>query len=104
MAWGASRYGVEHARHFRRRLAPEVVLSRSLGFAAAHELGHFMLASKSHAPSGLMQAEYWRPTELTTRHAGLDADSRQRLQVRLSAGSRCRVAATVVELAPLAAR
>jgi hypothetical protein len=96
MTWGAAQHGVEHARHFRRTLAPEALLSRALGFAAAHELGHFMLASKSHASAGLMQASYWRPNELTLRYATLDADSRERLQVRLAAGSRCRVAADLV--------
>jgi hypothetical protein len=31
------------------------LLSRALGRALAHELGHYLLASKSHAPRGLMQ-------------------------------------------------
>jgi hypothetical protein len=103
-AWGATRYGIERAKHFRRAIAPEAVLSRALGFAAAHELGHFMLASKSHAPSGLMQAAYFRPTELSVRNAGLDAESRRRLQARLAAGSKCRVAVNAFELVPLADR
>lgn len=104
MAWGAVRHGIERAKHFRRVLAPEALLSRGLGFAAAHELGHFMLASKSHAPSGLMQAAYWRPTELAIRNAGLDAGSRERLRIRLAAGSSCRVAASAVPPMPLAGR
>lgn len=34
----------------------ELLLSRALGRALAHELGHYLLASKVHARSGLMKA------------------------------------------------
>jgi hypothetical protein len=33
-------------------------LARALGRAAAHEIGHYLLASKTHAPSGLMRAQF----------------------------------------------
>ena len=36
---------------------------RLLGLAIAHEIGHVLLNSNSHAPSGLMRAE-WSRTEL----------------------------------------
>jgi len=37
-------------------LEREIRLSRAMGRALAHELGHYLLASKSHTASGLMQA------------------------------------------------
>ncbi len=36
---------------------------RLLGLAIAHEIGHVLLNSNSHAPSGLMRAD-WSRTEL----------------------------------------
>ncbi len=40
----------------RPRLIRELVLGRVLGRAVAHEVGHFLLGSREHAPSGLMRA------------------------------------------------
>jgi hypothetical protein len=34
----------------------EMLLARALGRALAHELGHYLLASKAHTPRGLMKA------------------------------------------------
>jgi hypothetical protein len=66
------------------------LVERTLGFAAAHELGHFVLASKSHTSSGVMQDVYRRPGDLNKPSAWqLDADSRERLQRRLTARERC---------------
>jgi hypothetical protein len=36
----------------------ETYLSRAMGRVLAHELGHYLLASKSHTPSGLMRAAH----------------------------------------------
>ena len=36
----------------------EALVPRGLGRALAHELGHFLLASKHHTPSGLMRAQH----------------------------------------------
>ena len=33
----------------------ELLVARALGRALAHELGHFLMASKNHSPSGLMK-------------------------------------------------
>jgi hypothetical protein len=33
----------------------ELLVARGLGRALAHELGHFLMASKDHSPSGLMK-------------------------------------------------
>ena len=37
------------------RLERELYLARAMGRALAHELGHYLLASKAHTPRGLMQ-------------------------------------------------
>jgi len=34
----------------------DLLLSRALGRALAHELGHYLLNSRAHAPNGLMRA------------------------------------------------
>ena len=41
---------------------------RVLGLAIAHEIGHVLLNSNSHAPSGLMRAD-WSRTELRRKDA-----------------------------------
>ena len=41
---------------------------RVLGLAIAHEIGHVLLNSSSHAPSGLMRAD-WSRTELRRKDA-----------------------------------
>jgi hypothetical protein len=45
--------GVSHAMTILER---EIHLSRAMGRALAHELGHYLLASKAHTPGGLMKA------------------------------------------------
>jgi len=42
----------------RSRLIRDRVLGRVLGRAVAHEVGHFLLGSREHAPSGLMRASH----------------------------------------------
>jgi hypothetical protein len=42
----------------RPRLIRELVLGRVLGRAVAHEVGHFLLGSREHAPSGLMRGSH----------------------------------------------
>lgn len=63
----------------------EILLGRAMGRALAHELGHFLLASKVHTPRGLLKA--WRTTaELFTPERGgfkIDAAQRQQIAVRL---------------------
>jgi hypothetical protein len=41
-----------------RPLQRETLVARGLGRALAHELGHFLLSSKRHTPSGLMRAQH----------------------------------------------
>jgi hypothetical protein len=80
-----------HQLFTRLRLrAPIHRTARALAMAAAHEVGHFLLASKEHAPSGLMQATHRHPDRLTDADLRLDGASRRRLQARLDAAARCR--------------
>ena len=65
-------------------------MQRVLGYAAAHELGHFVLASKTHASSGLMKARVTRDDPHDPRALRLDKDSRRRLGDRLAASAACR--------------
>jgi hypothetical protein len=44
---------LEHPRFLRERL-----IGRVLGRAVAHEVGHYLFASASHAPGGLMRARH----------------------------------------------
>lgn len=67
---------VDWARLFRTRLlrTPATTIGgslvdrdlvhRVLGYAAAHEAGHFILETKSHADSGVMQATYRHPEKM----------------------------------------
>jgi len=42
--------------HEKSTVWQEYLLSRALGRALAHELGHYLLKSRAHAPQGLMRA------------------------------------------------
>jgi hypothetical protein len=67
-----------------RRDDPDLV-HRILGNAAAHELGHFVLATKTHARAGVMQATYPEPeTMWDTKTSQLDRGSAALLKQRLS--------------------
>jgi hypothetical protein len=65
------------------RLEHDVLIARALGRALAHELGHYLLASKAHTPSGLMQA---------TRSA-MDFFGPYRAHYEITAAQRSQVAA-----------
>ncbi len=63
----------------------ETLLARAMGRALAHELGHYLLASKAHSERGLMKAaltavELFRPDSATLR---LDASQRRAVVARL---------------------
>jgi hypothetical protein len=64
----------------------ETLLGRAMGRALAHEIGHYLLASKVHTPKGLMQARH-TAAELFSqprRHFQLEADQRQLIAARLN--------------------
>ena len=59
----------------------EILLGRAMGRALAHELGHYLLASKVHTPRGLLKA--WRTTAelFTPERAAFRIDAAQRQQI-----------------------
>jgi hypothetical protein len=60
------------------------LLARALGRAAAHELGHYLLASRQHASHGLMRAQF-RGDELLAENAAafrLGPVERRKLEAR----------------------
>jgi hypothetical protein len=63
------------------------VLARVLGRALAHEIGHFLLRSKSHSRAGLMRAEHIGTDLMAPDNRGfaLSADEVRRLRSNLPA-------------------
>jgi hypothetical protein len=63
------------------------LLPQALGRALAHELGHYLLARREHAPSGVMRAAF-RPEDLADQavggRLGLQPQDRQQLRARCS--------------------
>jgi len=55
-----------------------LLLSRALGRALAHEVGHFLLASKSHTKTGLMKAHRMATDFLGPNRGGFELDASQR--------------------------
>ena len=66
----------------------ELLLGRALGRALAHELGHYLLASKLHTPRGLMQATHSAADFFGYARNAFEVDAAQRRVVsdRLSDG------------------
>ena len=67
-------------------LQREILLGRAMGRALAHELGHYLSASKAHAPKGLMMAvhtaaEFFGPDR---ERFTLDLEERQRIVARFT--------------------
>jgi hypothetical protein len=63
----------------------EMLLARAMGRALAHEIGHYLLASKVHTARGLMQAAHTAYDFFGTdrRTFALDAAQRQAVAARL---------------------
>jgi hypothetical protein len=63
----------------------EIKLARAMGRALAHELGHYLLASKAHTRRGLMQASHTASEffEYSRRGFSIDAAQRQAIAARL---------------------
>ncbi len=66
----------------------EMLLSRAMGRALAHEIGHYLLASKAHTASGLMQ----------TRRTAAELFASQRVRFEIDPGQRRQIAARVEQL------
>lgn len=69
----------------------EGLARRAVALAAAHEVGHFILASKTHDKTGLMRRELMLRTVAAVEHRdhSLSDGSRHRLQDRLAQGATC---------------
>ena len=67
------------------RVGDSALVARVLGYAAAHEMGHFVLATRSHASSGVMRATL-RDSDVKAQPSSwvLDATNRERLRRRLN--------------------
>jgi hypothetical protein len=59
----------------------ELLLARALGRALAHEMGHYLLATKVHTPKGLLQAVRTASELFSASRAGFRIDPAQRQQV-----------------------
>lgn len=57
---------------------PEVLIERALGRALSHELGHYLLGSKAHAPRGLMRANWSSREVFALRRDGFELSAEER--------------------------
>lgn len=67
-------------------LQRETYLARAMGRALAHEIGHFLLASPTHARKGLMRATHSATEFFTAERGGfaIDSSERQRMAARFT--------------------
>jgi hypothetical protein len=65
----------------------ETLLGRAMGRALAHEIGHYLLASKAHSVKGVMQAKRGAAELFSRSRQGfhVDADQRRLIAARLNA-------------------
>ena len=95
----SSRWRIELGAFFSLEVADSrQVLERALGYAVAHELGHYVLATKDHAGSGLMRQSFDPAADLApaSKDATLDPKNRDRLRRRIDLASQCQAAAPAV--------
>jgi hypothetical protein len=79
-----------------RQLEEETQVSSSviLGHAMAHELGHLLLGTNAHSPSGLMRAHWTRDDliDATKGHLRFSEEQRLKLRSRLTASEDVEIA------------
>jgi len=63
------------------RLEHHVLIGRAMGRALAHELGHYLLASKAHTTGGLMQGRRRADEFFSPEAVHFEIDTAQRSQV-----------------------
>jgi len=63
------------------RAERETMLGRAMGRALAHEMGHYLLASKAHSVKGLMRAKRTAVEFFAIERARFDLDAEQRTAV-----------------------
>jgi hypothetical protein len=59
----------------------EILLARAMGRALAHEMGHYLLASKTHTPRGLLRGSRTAVELFSNDRAGFEVDAAQRHQI-----------------------
>lgn len=64
----------------------ETYLARAMGRALAHEIGHFLLASRTHASKGLMMATHSAPEFFYAERSAfkIDVDDRRKMAARFT--------------------
>jgi hypothetical protein len=63
-------------------IAPrEILLARAMGRALAHEIGHYLLASKVHTQRGLLKASRTASELFSVERAGFKIDPSQQQQI-----------------------
>jgi hypothetical protein len=64
----------------------ETLLGRAMGRALAHEIGHYLLASKAHTATGVMQARRGAAELFSRSRQGfqLQADQRRLIAARMN--------------------
>ena len=81
------------------RAERDTLLARAMGRALAHEMGHYLLASKAHSLKGLMRARRTATEFFSIDRKRFDLDTEQRAVV----ARRLRPPAVVASLRPLVA-
>jgi hypothetical protein len=64
----------------------EMLLARAMGRALAHEIGHYLLASRVHTARGLMQATHTASDFFGADRASFNIDAAQRITVAARLG------------------
>jgi len=65
------------------RAERETMLGRAMGRALAHEMGHYLLASKAHSVKGLMRAKRTAVEFFAIERTRFELDAEQRTAVTL---------------------
>jgi hypothetical protein len=77
----AGAQGVVGPIHNMPTLEREINLSRAMGRALAHELGHYLLKSKEHTRGGLMQATHTASDFFSFQRRSFTIDQAQRQEI-----------------------
>ncbi|MGE5242602.1 MAG: hypothetical protein ACM3SQ_00055 [Betaproteobacteria bacterium] len=78
------------------RLEEEVLLGRAMGRALAHELGHYLFASKRHTPRGLMASQRSAAEMFGSTHGGYWIQDDQRLAAAARIRDLCAVTSRAI--------
>lgn len=94
-SWAATRMASIYPISGRRQLALGLdvgrqIVENTLAHVVAHEIGHVLLATRSHGDSGVMAQQFAEVHAMTTEiPLALDRASRERLKSRLAGAATC---------------